>query len=75
MNETIMNILIVAVVCLVMITGIVKMKSPEKGSDAMASILAEIQQVVEPQAKQVVEAKKKDREEAESEDKSDKNVS
>jgi membrane protein involved in colicin uptake len=59
MTENLVEIIGVGLLLLVVILGIVNMKSPGKGADSMGIVMEEIQKVMEPQVKQIREAKRK----------------
>ncbi|MEO6097467.1 MAG: hypothetical protein ABIW76_18175 [Fibrobacteria bacterium] len=59
MSETTVQIIGVGLLILIVLFGIAKMKSPDKGSDTIGAVMEEIQKVLEPQVKQVREAKEK----------------
>ena len=59
MTETMVEIIGVGLLFLVVVLGIVNMKSPSKGADSMGVVIEEIQKVMEPQVKQIREAKAK----------------
>lgn len=59
MSETMVEIIGVGLLLLVVVIGIVNMKSPNKGADSIGVVMEEIQKVMEPQVKQIREAKGK----------------
>ena len=59
MTETMVEIIGVGLLLLIVIFGIINMKSPDKGADSMGVVIEEIQKAMEPQVKQVRQAKAK----------------
>jgi hypothetical protein len=59
MTETLVEIIGIGLLLLVVVVGIVKMKSPTRGADSLGVVIEEIQKAMEPQVKQIREAKGK----------------
>jgi hypothetical protein len=64
MSQDMVEALCVGVFAVIIIVGIVRMKSPSKGADQMGAVIEGIQKVLEPGAKQIRQAKKQSRPEA-----------
>jgi hypothetical protein len=59
MSGTWIQILCVGVLVLILVLGIVRMKSPSKGGDAMSSVLEETEKILNPKVKEMRQAKDK----------------
>jgi hypothetical protein len=57
MSETWIQIIGVGVFVLIVLFGILRMKSPAKGGDAMTVVIEELQKAIDPQVKQIRQAK------------------
>lgn len=71
MSETMVQVIGVGILILVVLIGISKMKSPDKGSDSMGVVIEEIQKVMEPKVSQIRKLKEKGNVEAKQNKKGD----
>jgi hypothetical protein len=59
MSETWIQVIGVSVFVLIILIGIIRMKSPSKGGDAMSAVIEETEKILSPKVKELRQAKEK----------------
>jgi hypothetical protein len=59
MSETWIQVIGVSVFVLIILIGIIRMKSPSKGGDAMSAVIEETEKILSPKVKELRQANEK----------------